>query len=41
MDTQKPTLLNQGMKYGLILGFAQVVVYLLLYAIDKNLLVSF
>lgn len=41
MDTQKPTLVNQGMKYGLILGFAQVVIYLLLYVIDKNLLVSF
>ncbi|MES2559585.1 MAG: DUF4199 domain-containing protein [Bacteroidota bacterium] len=41
MDAQKPTLLHQGMKFGLILGFTQVVIYLLLYAIDKNLLVSF
>lgn len=41
MEVQKPTLLQQGMKFGLILGFTQVVVYLLLYVIDKNLLVSF
>lgn len=41
MDTQKPTLFHQGMKFGLILGFTQVVISLILYMIDKNLMVSF
>lgn len=40
-ETSEPTLLNHGLKFGLILGFAQVAVYLLLYIIDRSLLVSF
>jgi hypothetical protein len=41
MENNKPTLLNQGMKFGLIMGFTQIAIYTLLYIIDKNLLVDF
>ena len=41
MEIQKPTLVNQGLKFGLIMGFIQIAVTLLLYIIDKNLLVDF
>ncbi len=41
METEKTTIMNQGMKFGLITGFIQIAISLLLYAIDKNLLVDF
>jgi hypothetical protein len=41
MENNKPTLVNQGMKFGLIMGFIQIAIYTLLYIIDKNLLVDF
>jgi hypothetical protein len=34
-------LMNHGLKYGLILGFTQVAITLLLYIVDKTLMVSF
>lgn len=40
METHKPTIVNQGLKFGLILGFVQIAILLLLYMIDKNMLVS-
>jgi hypothetical protein len=40
MENDKPTILNQGMKFGLILGLTQIAISLLLYLIDKTLLVS-
>jgi hypothetical protein len=40
MDNDKPTIVNQGLKFGLILGFANIAIYLLIYIIDRQLLVS-
>lgn len=37
----KPTIMNQGLKFGLINGFIQIAIYTLLYILDKNLLVDF
>jgi hypothetical protein len=41
MENDKPTLINQGLKFGLVMGFVQIAIYTLLYIIDKNLLVDF
>ena len=37
----KPTIMNQGLKFGLINGFIQIAIYTILYIINKNLLVDF
>jgi hypothetical protein len=41
MNTIQQSILNQGMRFGLIMGFVQVAATLLLYIINKNLLVDF
>lgn len=41
MENDKPTIVNQGLKFGLIMGFIQIAIYTLLYIIDKELLVDF
>jgi hypothetical protein len=41
MENEKPTLIHQGLKFGLILGFVQIATTTLLYVIDKNLLVNY
>ncbi len=41
METEKQTIVNQGMKFGLIMGFIQIAITILLYTLDKNLLVDF
>jgi phosphatidylglycerophosphate synthase len=40
METNKPTIVNHGLKYGLILGFIQIAIMLLLYIVDKALMVK-
>jgi hypothetical protein len=41
MENDKPTIMNQGLKFGLIMGFIQIAIYTLLYIVDKNLMVDF
>ena len=41
MESEKNSVLNQGLKFGLIMGFVQIAIILMLFIIDKNLLVDF
>lgn len=41
METEKTTIVNQGLKFGLIMGFVQIAITLVLYMVNKELLVDF